>query len=223
MKKTPVERAPRKPSASARTRSTPKRAARRRRKPEEAAKEILDAAERFLRARPFRDLQVWNLMDQTGLTRSSFYHYFVDRHELMMRLIERLTLELSPMNEVWFRGGGDPVTNLREGYEGVGQFWSQHGPVLRAIADAATHDRKVEKAYRAFVDRFVRMTAARIRTDIAAGLIPPLEADETAKALILMSERYLNEHLGKRTPRDWRPVVEILVTIWQRALYGETR
>ena len=162
-------------------------------------------------------------MDQTSLTRSAFYHYFVDRHDLVMRLTERLAHELSPMNEVWFHGGGDPVANLREGYEGVGRFWSQHGPVLRALADAATHDRKVEKTYRAFVERFVRKTAERIRTDIAAGLIPPLDADETARALILMSERYLSEHLGRLARRDWQPVVATLVTIWQRALYGETR
>lgn len=219
----PVKRAPKRPRAGASARSPETRGARRRRRPEEAVKEILDAAERFLRTRPFRDLQVWSLMDQTGLTRSSFYHYFVDRHDLVMRLTERLARELSPMNEVWFSGGGDPITNLRAGYAGVGRFWARHGPVFRALADAATHDRDVEKAYRTFVERFVGMTAERIRTDIAAGLIAPLDAGETARALILMSERYLSEHLGRRSQSDWRPVVETLVTIWQRALYGKTR
>lgn len=218
----PVARTRKTVRSSVRTRS---RGAgeRKRRRPEEAAREILDAAEKFLRTRPFRDLQVWNLMDQTGLTRSAFYHYFVDRHELVVRLTERLARELAPMNEVWFEGGGDPLVNLRLGYEGVGEFWAQHGPVLRALADAATHDRKVEKAYRAFVDHFARRTAERIRRDIAAGLIRELDADETARALILMSERYLSEHLGSRGARDWRPVVATLVTIWQRALYGQTR
>lgn len=222
MKTTPVKRA--RPRATPRGGARPLRkpATRRRRRPEEAEREILDAAERFLRARPFRDLHVWNLMDQTGLTRSSFYHYFVDRHDLVMRLTERLAGELFPINQVWF-ASGDPVKNLRIGYEGVGRFWARHGPVLRALADAATHDRKVEKVYRAFVDRFVRMTADRIRDDIAKGLIEPLDADETARALILMSERYLGEHLGRRSANDWRPVVQTLVTIWQRALYGATR
>jgi TetR/AcrR family transcriptional regulator, ethionamide resistance regulator len=194
-----------------------------RRRPDEAKGEILEAAERVLRRRPFRDLQVADLMDQTGLRRSSFYHYFRDRHDLVVGLLEKLAAELVPMNEVWFRSRGDRVANLRAGYEGVGRFWARHGPVLRAIADAATHDRKVERAHRRFVERFVRGTAERIRTDIECGQIAPLDAEETARALILMSERFLNEKLGRDHRADWRPVVDTLTTIWQRALYGRSR
>jgi TetR/AcrR family transcriptional regulator, ethionamide resistance regulator len=193
---------------------------RRRRRPEEAAGEILDAAERFLRKRPFRDLQVADLMDETGLRRSSFYHYFRDRHELVVRLVERLGAELTPMNELWFGAEADPVASLRTGYEGVGRFWARHGPVLRAIAEAAIHDPKVEKAHRAFVERIVRGTADRIRADVARGRTAPLDPEATATALILMSERFLNEKLGRGGRADWRPVIETLTRIWLRVLYG---
>jgi len=199
------------------------RAGRRRRRPEEAEGEILAAAERFLRTRPFRDLQVGALMDGTGLRRSSFYHYFRDRHDLVVRLLAKLTDGLAPQSERWFGAEQDPVASLRAGYEGIGRFWAAHGPVLRAIADAATHDRVVEKAHRAFVDRFARGTAARIRADIERGRIAPLDADESARALILMSESFLNEKLGREPQRDWRNTIDTLATIWQRALYGESR
>jgi len=199
------------------------RSRRLRRRPDEAKGEILEAAERVLRARPFRDLQVADLMDETGLRRSSFYHYFRDRHDLVVGLLEKLAAELVPMNEVWFRAEGDRVANLRAGYEGVGRFWARHGPVLRAVADAATHDRKVEWAHRRFVERFVRGTAERIRADIDCGQIAPLDAEETARALILMSEGVLNEKLGRDHRADWRAVVDTLATIWQRALYGRSR
>jgi AcrR family transcriptional regulator len=194
---------------------------RRRRRPEEAEGEILLAAERLLRARPFRDLQVADLMDATGLRRSSFYHYFRDRHDVVVRLLEKLGRELTPMNELWFRAETDPVPNLRAGYEGVGRFWAKHGPMLRAIADAARHDPEVEKAHRRFVDRIVRGTAERIRADIDRGRIAPLDAEETARALVVMSEGFLNEKLG-RGGRDWKPAVDTLATIWERALYGRT-
>jgi TetR/AcrR family transcriptional regulator, ethionamide resistance regulator len=193
---------------------------RRRRRPEEAESEILDAAERFLQKRPFRDLEIASLMDATGLTRSSFYHYFRDRHDLVVRLVEKLGRELVPLNELWFRDADDPVATLRAGYRGVGEFWAKHGPVLRAIAEAAIHDRQVEKAHRAFVEAIARGTAARIRADVARGRTAPLDADATAHALILMSERFLNERLGRGRRRDWRPVVETLSRIWLRTLYG---
>jgi AcrR family transcriptional regulator len=175
-----------------------------------------------LHSRPFRDLQVADLMDETGLRRSSFYRYFRDRHDLIVRLIEKFAAELRRTNDLWFRADRDPIASLRAGYEGIGRFWSEHGPVMRAIADAAIHDPQVEKAHRAFVERIVRGTAQRIRADIRKQRIPPLDARATAEALILMSERYLNEKLGGDGRRAWRPAVDTLVTIWQRALYGAT-
>jgi TetR/AcrR family transcriptional regulator, ethionamide resistance regulator len=196
---------------------------RRRRRPDEAEAEILKATERFLWKHPFRDLNVLDLMDDTGLKRSSFYHYFDDRHELIVRLVDRLAEELTPFNEIWMRSGSDPISDLRTGYEGIGRFWVQHGPVLRAIADAARHDALVEKAHRAFRDRFVRFSAERIRADMERGLIPPLNPDATAEALIMMSEAVLNEKLGDGTIRDWQPVIDALATIWQRALYGTAK
>jgi len=161
-------------------------------------------------------------MDETGLRRSSFYRYFRDRHELIVRLIDKFAAELARTNELWFNAGQDPISSLRAGYEGIGRFWAEHGPVMRAIADAAIHDPQVEKAHRKFVARIVRGTAERIRADIRKRRIPPLDARATAEALILMSERYLNEKLGGDGKRAWRPAVDTLVTIWQRALYGAT-
>jgi AcrR family transcriptional regulator len=200
-----------------------KKPKRRRRRPDEAEAEILDATERFLWKHPFRELNVMDLMDQTGLKRSSFYHYFNDRHDLIVKLVDRLAQELTKLNEIWMMGVTDPVADLRTGYEGIGRFWVQHGPVLRAIADAATQDPLVEKAHRAFRDRFIRGSAERIRADMARGLIAPLNADATAEALIMMSEAVLNEKLGDGSNRDWRPVIDALATIWQRALYGAAR
>ena len=82
---------------------------RRRLRPEQAENEIIEAAERFLRTHPFRALQVADLMDQTQLGRPSFYHYFRDRHDLIVRLVKRLGDEISKMNQVWFLSGADPV------------------------------------------------------------------------------------------------------------------
>jgi hypothetical protein len=126
------------------------------------------------------------------------------------------------MNDIWFLSGSDPIADLHTGYERIGKFWTTHGPVLRAIADAATHDRDVEKAHRVLLKRFISGSADRIRLDIERGLIAPLDADATAEALIMMSEQVLNEKLG-RGSGDWRPVVDTLATIWQRALYGATK
>jgi TetR/AcrR family transcriptional regulator, ethionamide resistance regulator len=49
----------------------------------------------------------------------------------------------------------------------------------------------------------------------------PLDALETARALVWMMERYLNRSLGRvQTGTSRETVVETLTTIWTRVLYG---
>ena len=160
-------------------------------------------------------------MSRTGLSRPSFYQYFRDRNELVIRLVDRLGAEIWPMANRWFQSIGDTSADLRRAYEGVTAVWAQHGPVLRAISDASTHDPTVEQAYRALIARFVTGTVERIRAEIAAGRVRDLEPESTAEALISMSERYLTEKLGRLPQADPRAVAETLSRIWLRALYGK--
>jgi AcrR family transcriptional regulator len=195
------------------------RAKRRRRSPESAEREILDAAEAFLRQRPFRDLTVDEVMGRTTLSRPSFYVYFRDRHHLAVRLVEGIGEELFAMSERWLQGAGDPREDVRNALEGIGSVYAQHGLVLGAIADAAGHDSDVEATYRGLILRFVDATTTRIEDDIAQGHTPALDARETARALVWMSERYLHEALGRHPRTPVESTVETLTTIWVRALY----
>jgi AcrR family transcriptional regulator len=202
------------PASTAQTRK------RRRRSPEEAEREIVDAGEACLRERPFRELTVDEVMARTTLSRPSFYVYFRDRQQLVLRVLERIGNELFVMADRWLEGTGDPRADARAAVEGVAAVYAEHGPVLGAIADAACYDSDVERIYRGLVHRFVDATAARIEKDVASGIIDPLDARETARALVWMNERYLTDSLG-RVPQDpLDTVVEALWTIWVRALYG---
>lgn len=198
---------------------TQQKAGRRRRRPEEAEREILDAAEDLLREGRFSALTVDDLMSRTGLSRASFYVYFRDRHHLIMRLTERIGAELFVMSDRWLRGSGDPVDDARAAVQGVAAVYQEHGPVLRAIAEAATHDPEVESIYHDLVERFVDATARHIEEEIAAGRILALDSRETARALVWMNERYLTETLGRKPQTPVEVVVETLWTIWVRTLY----
>jgi AcrR family transcriptional regulator len=195
---------------------------RRRRRPEEAEREILDAAEALLREARFSALTVDELMSRTGLSRASFYVYFRDRHHLIMRLTERIGGELFEMSDRWLRGSGDPIEDARAAVEGVTVVYAQHGPVLRAIAEAASHDAQVESIYHDLIDRFVVATATRIEEEIANGRIKSLNPHETSRALVWMNERYLLETLGRIPQEPVDRVVETLWTVWVRALYLQT-
>jgi AcrR family transcriptional regulator len=195
-------------------------ARRRRRTPKVAEEEIIAAAESLLRERPFRELTVDEVMRRTDLSRPSFYVYFRDRHHLVLRVVEHLGSELFTMSERWLRGTGDGPEIAREALDGIVAVFVEHGPVMRALADAATDDPDVEQAYTDLVQTFIDATARHIDEEIAAGRILPLDGRETAKALVWMMERYLNLSLGREPLTPHESVADTLATIWTRVLYG---
>src|SRR4249920_114691 len=106
-----------------------------------AEHEIIAAAEALLRERPFRELTVDEVMRCTELSRPSFYVYFRDRHHLVLRVVEHLGGELFTMFERWIGGTGEPLILAHDALEGIVAVFAEHGPVMRALADAATDDR----------------------------------------------------------------------------------
>jgi AcrR family transcriptional regulator len=174
----------------------------------------------LLRERPFRELTVDEVMRRTELSRPSFYVYFTDRHQLVLKVVEHLGGELFTMSDRWLRGTGEGPDIAREALDGIVAVYVEHGPVMRALADAAADDRGVEQAYNALVQTFIDATARHIEEEIAAGRVLAVDARETATALVWMMERYLTLSLGREPLTPQQTVADTLATIWTRVLYG---
>jgi hypothetical protein len=57
------------------------------------------------------------------------------------------------MSQRWYTGSGDGPAQAREAMEGIVDVFAEHGPVLRALADAAADDPEVERVYGASCSR----------------------------------------------------------------------
>lgn len=197
---------------------------RRRRSRQAAEAEIVAAAERLLRERPFRELSVEEVMARTSLSRSSFYVYFRDRHDLLLRVVEQIGDELFAMADRWLSGTGDPDEDVRHALDGIVQVYAAHGPVMRAIADASAVDRAVEEVYFGLISRFVHATARHLDEEVASGrAVAVADSADCAFALVWMTERYLSLSLGAAPARvAHETAVRTLHEIWVRALYGSS-
>ena len=193
---------------------------RRRRSPEVAEQEIMDAAEALLRERPFRDLTVDEVMRRTDLSRPSFYVYFRDRHHLVLKVVERLQAQSAAMADIWYQAQGRGQDVIREATAGVVAVFERHGAVLEALADAAADDPEVEAVHRRVLNFFIEATARHIEAEIEAGHMMPCNAWETARALSIMNDRYMVTVLGRNPTVAPEVVVDTIVTIWTRTLYG---
>jgi TetR/AcrR family transcriptional regulator, ethionamide resistance regulator len=205
------------------------RGRRRRRKPEEAERVILAAGRAFLEEHPFREMTVEGVMVRTGLSRPAFYAYFKDRYDLVTRLLEGVGGLLFALDWRWLSGtpeGDDARGVLVDALRAGSETFVEYGPVLRAISDAAGYDARVEEVYRGgLIQRLVAAVAARISRDIEAGVTPDvLDPEQTAQALVLMTERYLLDALGRPEKRPSRretgTILDTVEEVWVRTLYG---
>ena len=191
------------------------------RKSERTRQAILDAALKFLWTHPFRDLTVGELMSLAGTSRSAFYQYFQDLHDLMEALLEALKEEIFDIAAPWLQGEGDPIPLLEETMEGLVRVCYRQGPILRAVSDAAPMDARLEKAWADFLKDFDDAVTNRIEHHQALGLIKPFDARPVAIALNRMDAFLLIHHFGHRPRGKQKSVLEAIVRVWISTLYGE--
>src|SRR5262252_3049887 len=116
-----------------------------------ARTEILDATEQLLRKIPFSELNVTIVMAQTRLSRSSFYEYFKDLHEVLVMLTGRVVEEMAELTREVDRRAPSAenrigyLAALREKYLISCRLHRKHRHLYRALVDAANSDATVEK------------------------------------------------------------------------------
>ena len=182
---------------------------------------ILNAALEFVWSQPFRDMTVNSLMTSTGLSRSAFYKYFRDLHDLMETLLDVSQEEIVAACSPWYTGVGDPVALTLESLAGLVRLCYHRGPILRAVADAAATDKRLQKAWKQFLGRFDDAACARIEADQEQGLIQNFDARPLAVALNRLNAYTLIEAFGQRPRRKPEPVREALARVWISTLYGK--
>jgi AcrR family transcriptional regulator len=184
---------------------------------ETTRREILAAADRFLRERPYRELSVDVVMAQTGLTRTAFYRHFDDITELVLRLFADVNDELYAVAERWAASAGVtyPAPG-REGLAAVVDFYVRHGPLLQAIAEAAATDEPIERAFHGSTDAFIELTAEALERMVREGLLQVPYPRALARAMTLMNQAYLLAEFGREPYGDPEVALATLQTVWLR-------
>jgi AcrR family transcriptional regulator len=154
------------------------------------------------------------------ISRSAFYQYFEDIHQLMKELLDMLAGEVFVAASPWVSGVGDPVALTKQSLEGLVRVCYQRGPFLRAISDAATTDERFEQDWSGFLSGFDDAAASRIEGDQQQGLIAAFDPRPVAFALNRLDASTIVEAFGKHPRDEPEPIREALVRIWVSTLYG---
>jgi AcrR family transcriptional regulator len=183
--------------------------------------EILNAAFRFLWSRPFRDMTVNNLMEQTSVSRPSFYNYFADTHELMESLLAILESDILEGTNPWLSDEGDPVELLHESLAAEVHICYRCGPFLKAVTDAAGTDARVEAGWYGMLDRFDNAVSERVVADQELGLIESFDPQPVATTLNQVNASMYVRAFGQRPRGRPERVLDAISRIWISSLYGQ--
>lgn len=174
---------------------------------------LVDATVALLEAgTPFADLGVEQIARAAGVSRPTFYAYFVDKRALVMHLGAEFQTQLAVVADPWLEGRTDDLPRtLTE----VLELFRDHRAAVSAVIEAATYDAEVATFWRALHDRFLAFAERRIRAH-DPGLAPE-RAHARAFALVWMTERTITEQLAAHAV-DETALLDELTRFWSQAL-----
>lgn len=155
---------------------------------------LLDAVEHALENGTYAELSIEQLLEQSGVVRSTFYYHFDDKADLIGALAEDVF-------EIFERAALDWMTDanamtkdsMRAATAQLFRVYWEHRTVMVAAADSAASDARI----RARVDRMWREladgVAERITNAQQANHWRDIDPGRTAAWLIWMTERGLYE------------------------------
>ena len=189
----------------------------------ETVQAIVDATERLLRDRSFRDLTIVDVMAEAGLGRTAFYRYFPDLESVLLLRLGDIRTALETARDDWLvesGGTAGPESDLLAGASAFVEVFRRHGTWMLACADAATLNADADGAWRALIDGFWTSTRDGVEGLCARGECAVEDPAETTRALVLMSESYLLEAFGRGRDVTIEQASEVLSRIWRRTLFG---
>jgi AcrR family transcriptional regulator len=195
--------------------STPTRA-RARQQPDETRTLILDTAEELLRTRPFRELSVDEVMRPTGYGRTVFYRHFTGLPDLVLAVLSRVLPEFQAATQAFVAAAGEELDleRARELLRPIVEHWAAHGPLMRAMRDAAVYDSTIDGLVAATQERFHELVVTALERRRAAGALQDADLPEVARLLESMNQRYLLIAFGGGAETDIDQAIDTLALGW---------
>jgi AcrR family transcriptional regulator len=186
---------------------------------QETRRRIIDAAAELVRERSYAELNVGELMERAGIGRTLFYRYFDDLGDLIMRASREAVEELYEAQLALAAARTDAGRDsIRAAIAVPVSVYRKHGPLLRAVSEAAAIDERVAAGQARWRERFYALI-----TDFLRGLVefdgkPPADTAETVRALDAMNEGYLLDAFGREPRVSEESAVQTLTEIWNAVI-----
>jgi AcrR family transcriptional regulator len=185
----------------------------------ESRERIIAAATELVRTRAYSELSVDAVMREAGIGRTIFYRHFEDLAQLILsasrEAIEQLYEAQQEMGQA--RPDKDPEA-VRRALTAAVDVYQRHGPLLRAVDEAAPADEQIRHDYEVLRRRFDDFVEQSLRGVADLGKTPPANLAETARALNFLGVSYLLDAFGREPRVTPEVAVQTLTEIWEAVI-----
>jgi TetR/AcrR family transcriptional regulator, ethionamide resistance regulator len=188
--------------------------------------ELLGAVESLIESGDsYTELSVERLVEEAGISRSTFYVYFEDKGDLLRGLSEDVVIAMAETAHGWWSLPADATkADVRKALRDVFDTYRAHRAVFGAVVDTAPYDPGVRSQFGALVSGLIAELTAHIRDGQRDGYVNAgLDPARTAAWLTWMAERGLHQLVATASAGEAGLLVDSLTEIVWNTLYAGTR
>jgi TetR/AcrR family transcriptional regulator, ethionamide resistance regulator len=187
---------------------------------------VLSIVEQQLRSGvTFADIGVASVVAEAGISRSTFYAYFVDKTNLLRTWYAEFTQVILDAAQGWWSLDGTATKDdVRAALERIMEAYRAHPELMTATHEAIGSDHGVREAVDDAMRRYIDGLRAHIEAGQSGGFVDPsLPAAETAYWLQWMAERGLHRSVRAESEARQERLAEAYAGIVWNTLYAPTR
>jgi len=188
--------------------------------------QVLSIAEQQLRSgATYADINVADVVAEAGISRSTFYAYFVDKTTLLRTWYAEFTEVILDAAQGWWSLDATATKDeVRAALERIMDVYRAHPELMAATHEAIGTDYGVREAVDDAMRRYIDGLRVHIESGQAAGYVDPsLPAAETAYWLQWMAERGLHRMARRKAGSEQQRLAEAYTAIVWNTLYAPTR
>lgn len=183
---------------------------------------ILDGTARLLDAgASLAGLSVNRIVEESGVSRATFYLHFSDKPALVARLVETELMEFDRATDSFFENPAVTQADLAQAYDDVIQLWRDHAGVLSSLIELAEYDADTRVVWQGIIGAIGLRVAGLLRQRR-----PELSNEDAAalgEVIAWAGERSCHQMIGRdSTDADARRVSKALTEVVWRVLEPAT-
>jgi AcrR family transcriptional regulator len=189
----------------------------------ELVERILPMVEELLEAAGgYVHLKVEEILQNAGLSRSTFYRYFKDKNELLLALSEPALREIrSAALRTWELGPDVTFAQFETELYRTMEAYRPHVALMNALVEVSTYDARVKELFGQFFAELRAAIAQHIRQEQKRGLVrPKIDPDAAAGWITWMAERGMNQLVPSADAATRRKLATSMATIVWYGVYG---